>query len=99
MNNDPQPGNGLYSDCAQVNNCDFLCLQLQDANMQILDGFCSKECVNAGECTPAPQSKATVTCIAGVGYCALACTLDSDCPVGMTCESVNINNQVQNYCW
>ncbi|MCA9638306.1 MAG: hypothetical protein KC420_19890 [Myxococcales bacterium] len=82
-----------------VNNCDFLCLQLQDANMMILDGFCSKECASANDCVPAPQSKGTVTCIAGVGYCAISCTVDADCPIGMTCEGVNINNMNQYYCW
>jgi len=79
--------------------CPDLCLQLIDANMKVLDGFCSKECVSAADCQPAPKSKATVTCIAGVGYCALECVGDADCPVGMTCEGVNINNQNKFFCW
>ncbi|HGG56982.1 MAG TPA: hypothetical protein ENK31_04205 [Nannocystis exedens] len=98
--NDPQPGSGLYSDCDDVNNmCPDLCLLLQDNNMVVLDGFCSKECVTAADCVPAPMSDGNVVCIPTVNYCAIDCTADADCPIGMTCESVGINNETMKFCW
>jgi len=90
----------MYSDCDENNNmCPDLCLQLTDADEVVLDGFCSKECANAGDCLPAPASDGVVVCIPTANYCAIECGADADCPIGMTCEAVGINGETMNFCW
>lgn len=99
---DPQPAAGLYSNCYPTNNCDIICLELQDANMVSFDGFCSYLCQSEADCVPKPNSSAVTKCLnidAQQKSCFLQCVSDADCPTGMTCELVNLPNAQGSYCW
>lgn len=96
--NDPQPVNGvLYADCSGVNNCNELCLELQDEKLVKIDGFCSTECADVNDCLPAPKGT-TAECLdaGGVSYCLLPCVTEADCPQGMSCELIDLGGS---YCW
>ena len=104
---DPQPSDGLYEDCAADDNaCNPNltdgCFGLQDQNMVKIDGYCTLFCNTDADCQPKPVSPATTKCVNIGGnqtVCMLACNGLVDCPTGMTCESVNINNMPGKYCW
>lgn len=102
---DPQPADGLYADCknkaCNMNLTDG-CFELQDQNMVKIDGYCTLFCNTDADCQPKPVSPATTKCVnigANQTVCMLACNGLVDCPTGMTCESVNINNMPGKYCW
>jgi len=97
--NDPQPEEGLYSDCAGVDDTcsgEHVCYGLT-LNGDKVDGYCTLFCGGADDCLPEPMSGAKTACITAGEYevCALACNATSDCPGGMTCEPIEGGS----YCW
>ncbi|MEM6291172.1 MAG: hypothetical protein AAGA54_07895 [Myxococcota bacterium] len=95
----PQPADGMYSPCTTGRECGFtpdLCITLEDADMVIIDGFCSTTgCVNpAADCDANPGGTASPTCVgvtvdgAAENACMLDCTGGLTCPTGMTCYDV-----------
>ncbi|MEZ4384022.1 MAG: hypothetical protein R3A79_22000 [Nannocystaceae bacterium] len=63
-----------------------------------LTGFCTFLCESVADCVPKPNVPAVTECIpvnADQSACALKCGADADCPVGMTCESIDLGT----YCW
>ena len=102
---DPQPADGLYSDCSQKMcnpNLTDGCWTLQDVNMMTLDGFCTLFCSGNVDCMPKPNAPATTECRDfgdGQKVCVLACNVQSDCPLGMTCTQVNANGMTETFCW
>jgi hypothetical protein len=101
---DPQPADGIYSDCF-AKECDFtmvdVCLELTDAMMKKIDGFCSLVCNGDADCQPKPNVPAVSKCVdtGGDKFCLLQCNGVADCPTGMSCQSVNINGNTAKYCW
>lgn len=102
---EPQPADGLYADCTRkrcnVNLTDG-CWELQDANMMKIDGFCTLFCSGSADCMPKPNVPAVAECLdsgGGQKVCALSCSAQSDCPVGMTCAEANINGVTEMLCW
>ena len=98
--NDPQPNSGLYAHCEVPADClpGYACYSIQDQNMVYLDGFCTILCDSIADCVPEPKSQAVTECFQvnpDQKACSLKCNLDSDCPLGMTCESITEGD----YCW
>lgn len=93
--NDPtgngmQPMDGMYSPCLTAEECGFdpiLCITIQDADMNDIDGFCSETgCGNpAVDCAASPGGTAVPRCMPTTvnGMAMQACALD--CSNGMTC--------------
>lgn len=76
--------------------------ELQDANMMKIDGFCTLFCSGSADCMPKPNVPAVAECLdsgGGQKVCALSCSAQSDCPVGMTCTEANINGVTEMLCW
>jgi hypothetical protein len=103
--NDPQPNTGLYEHCVDPDTCDApanVCLQLNDAMMNIVDGYCTKLCQNVADCGVPPDSQAVQECYqidAMNKICGLKCTKVADCPTGMQCINLALpNNQSGFYC-
>lgn len=105
---DPQPAQGLYSNCFPSEMCVGLngggCLSLQDADMVKFDGFCTILCDSAADCVPKPNSPAVTQCLFiddahTQSACFLQCVGDADCPTGMTCELVALPDGDGSYCW
>jgi hypothetical protein len=66
---DPQPAQGLYSNCFPSEMCSGIignggCLTLEDAQMVKFDGFCTLVCSSEANCTPKPNSAAVTKCLA-----------------------------------
>lgn len=103
---DPQPADGLYSDCANKDcnmNLTDGCFELSDAmTMMKIDGYCTLFCNSDADCFPKPAGPSVAKCV-NIGMnqtvCMLSCNGLVDCPTGMTCESVNVNGQTGKYCW
>ncbi len=93
---DPQPDDGMYSDCQLINDCVGLttCVLATDE-----DGFCSRNgCVDpVADCDPTPGGTATPACIEYAvqivpeDVCALDCSGGAICPGGMSCQDVQGN--------
>ena len=93
---DPQPDDGMYSDCQLINDCVGLttCVLATDT-----DGFCSRNgCTDpVADCDPSPGGTATVACIEYAvqivpeDVCALDCSGGATCPGGMSCQDVQGN--------
>lgn len=102
---DPQPADGLYADCLQKMcnpNLTDGCWTLQDVNMMKLDGFCTLFCSGNADCMPKPNAPANTECRDfgdGQKVCVLSCSVQSDCPIGMTCTDVNVNGITETFCW
>jgi hypothetical protein len=88
---DNQPTTGLYEHCTAPRMCDApsnVCLQLNDDNMQIVDGFCTVICTNVAQCGVAPNAPAVQECFnidPTNKICGLKCVSVADCPTGMQC--------------
>ncbi len=102
---DPQPATGMYEHCLAPEACDVpanVCLQLQDANMNVTDGYCTIFCNNVNECGVAPNSPAVQECFSisvNQKICGLKCNAMADCPTGMSCINLALpNNQSGTYC-
>ncbi len=96
--NGGQPQDGMYSHCLDANECSAptnLCIQIQ-VDMVIQDGFCTVTgCSNpAVSCDPSPGGTATPICVGvmvnGMAEqaCALDCSANKTCPMGMECWSL-----------
>ena len=102
---DPQPADGLYADCAEKRcnaNLTDGCWGLQDVNMVKIDGFCTLLCSGNADCLPKPNAPAVAECRdfgGGQKACVLSCSVQSDCPIGMTCTEVNVNGATETFCW
>ncbi|MCA9652530.1 MAG: hypothetical protein H6712_20945 [Myxococcales bacterium] len=82
-----QPASGMYSACTVADDCDSLCITIQDDMGVVQGGFCSDyPCTNpAIDCDPSPGGTAVPACI-GVeinGTPDTACYLD--CTGGLSC--------------
>jgi hypothetical protein len=64
---------------------------------EVNDGICTELCTSAADCSAAPAGcSATPVCdvlSATQSACALACDVQDDCPIGMTCQSVDNNGR------
>jgi hypothetical protein len=103
--NDPtgngmQPMDGMYAPCLTAQECGVvpaLCITIQDADMNDIDGFCSEiECVNpAVDCDASPGGTAVPRCMPATvndmaeQACALDCSNGLTCPPPMTCYDLN----------
>jgi hypothetical protein len=103
--NDPtgngmQPMDGMYSHCLTAEECDVspvLCITIQDADMNNIDGFCSETgCANpAVDCAAAPGGTAVPRCMPAtvngmaMQACALDCSNAMTCPPPMQCYNLN----------
>lgn len=102
---DPQPADGLYADCAEKTcnpNLTDGCMDLNDPNMMKIDGFCTLFCSGNADCLPKPNAPAVAECRdfgGGQMACVLSCSVQSDCPIGMTCTEVNVNGATETFCW
>ena len=102
---DPQPAMGMYEHCLMPEACDApanVCLQLNDDNMQITDGYCTVICKAVADCGPKPNAPATQECFsisAMDKICGLKCAVPTDCPTGMVCTNLALPNMQQGmYC-
>lgn len=102
---DPQPLMGMYEHCLVPDVCDLpanVCLQLQDANMKVTDGYCTKLCKVVGDCGAKPNAPATLDCYSITAMdkiCGLKCAATSDCPTNMVCTLLALPNmQMGSYC-
>lgn len=103
--NDPtgngmQPMDGMYSPCLTPEECGFnpiLCITIQDADMNDIDGFCSETgCANpAVDCAASPGGTAVPRCMPAtvdgmaLQACALDCSNGMTCPPPMMCYNLN----------